>query len=243
MNKRLLTITSTLMLLIVVSVEIAPVFGATETPKGSRSTQQEFWYLGHLVAEGFAVDISQFLPIEAGQNLDGKVCAAVELGESWTDPNDWRVSYRPYCKEIWVEVRGDGSYFPDEKAIVANHGTGGSCTTGWKILLDILKLLIPKLLELLRYSPPNFIWETDAHGVKARARSVSGRPRPKLQTMAAVYESCWHTSGYKYLTITAGAKVYVEKARESYHGTTVYYDISIGTYERSFTSYSIWVDP
>lgn len=193
------------------TVLVPTAFAATETYLGRNHTHQVIYYNGHVAAHGFGVDISIYTPVQRGVTAFTKVAFAAELGSSWSSGSGRLLTYwYPYVGAMWVQVSGNSYYWPHTNAIVSNRGTGGECTDGWSLLLDLLLTVLPEILKLLRASPPETEWQTSAHWVKAIARDGGAYASGLLKSAAANFYSVFEQTGYQTLTVTAGCDIWVE---------------------------------
>lgn len=207
---------------------------------GSQSDVRTFTYNGHVVSQGLAVSTSMMAAVEPNEFSFSKAACAVSL--SSTGWSEGIYSFEPWVTSIWVKVEGNSFYRVNVGAIADNTGTGGSCTSSWEILLDILLTILPYLLEYLAQEPPLKEWQSDLHWAKAIVRSkepyeggrIQPRHNPCVETEGCDFNSLFSQAGYQYLTITAGADIAVVRSWWA-RGDYLYWDvIPVNSYSVTF---------
>jgi len=251
-NKKPLAVCLLLVMLAVLSMLENPVAFAT-VPKyekelkiisGSNKDLRTFTYNGHIVSEGFAATVTTFRPVRPNEESFSKAGIAVSLGGPWfegegIDSQD----YLPFVKEMWIKIEGDSNFRNEvhPNGIATNTGTGAQCTPSWKLVLDILEMVLPYILRKLYEAPPAKEWQSDLHWLKAIVRQDQppedflGQWHPILQTAACDFDIFFqNVLGYQYLTVTAGAAIWLEVYREGREVPQISY-YYIGDYSVSFT--------
>ena len=247
-----------IMAILVLILTVSPVRAKdTGLPlvSGSDCDPTTFEYREHTIAEGFAVDISADLPFETLTQI--KFGGAVAgLGDSWEERGlGYAHEYNPYVEEMWVKVEGDSHYTAAEIAIYDNTGTGESSCGLFEAVLTGIGIVfnayqIYQWLAEVYQEPLVAEWQDNGHWSKAISRQGGwSKPpptyvpylnpnKPHLQTASANVWGYIEAEGLQTwrLTITAGAKIYVQWHDLIYGGVVQTY---IGTYSVSYVA-SFW---
>ncbi|MGB9774804.1 MAG: InlB B-repeat-containing protein, partial [Bacteroidota bacterium] len=211
---------------------------------GSNRDLRTFTYNGHVVSEGFAATVTTFRPVRPNEESFSKAGIAVSLGGAWFEGEGVGAThYFPFVKEMWIKIEGDSNFRNEvhPNGIATNTGTGSNCTVSWKLVLDILKIILPSILKRLFEAPPAKEWQSDLHWLKAIVRQdqppedILGQWHQILQTAACDFDILFqNVVGYQYLAVTAGAEIWLERYYEGREVPTISY-YHIGDYSVSFT--------
>jgi len=149
--------------------------------------------------------------------------AVANLGSSWSEYGyGYSVVYWPYVKEMSMKIQGDGAYGADPGYIYDNAGTASSPTEFVAILNwlenELVGYGIMGLLKDLYTNPPSREWQAGGDWIQAIDRQqttyvpsygtvILGN---RTQTATAFLSSYLYAHGYRTITITAQAQIYVE---------------------------------
>jgi hypothetical protein len=251
-NKKLSAVCFSLVMLVILSmVENPVVFAAVQKYEkelkivgGNNRDLRTFTYNGHIVSEGFAATVTTMRPVRPNEESFSKAGIAVSLGAPWFEGEGvGAYDYFPFVKEMWIKIAGDSNFRNEvhPNGIATNIGTGANCTVSWMLVLDILEMILPSILEKLFEAPPAKEWQSDLHWLKAIVRQdqppedILGQWHPILRTAACDFDILFqNVLGYQYLTVTAGAAIWLEIYREGREVPTIWY-YYIGDYSVSFT--------
>lgn len=251
MKKRFAFVTLLIAMVVLTQIPVSLVRAVdTGLPpiSGSDCDPTTFEYLGHTIAEGFAVSISADLPFD-GPITQIKFGGAIAgLGDTWNFIGaGFYIKYTPYVKEMWVNVEGDDHYTASEIAIYDNTGTGGPSSGLFSAVLDGIGLVfsvwqIYDWLAEVYQDPPVQEWQDNGHWSKAIIRQVKetgtdplnplvNPNKPRLQTGSANLWGYFEEDSSDILTITAQAEIYVQAWDQLGGYVTNFY---VGTYSVSF---------